>query len=104
MQAGLLTKIIELKEPTKVTNAYGEVEENYSLYAKARAKVSFRSESRDNSANEIQYSTVIEVKMRDHLKINEDMIITYSDKNFRILSIDDTIKGEYTIIAEQIND
>lgn len=85
-------------------NAYGEQVLGEETVITTRARVVFKGDNRMVSNNEVVNIGTLEFTVRDLYAINHHMIIEYNSKNYRILGIDDTIKGQLTIIAELIND
>ncbi|MCQ2978733.1 MAG: head-tail adaptor protein [Clostridia bacterium] len=104
MRAGLLNKIIKFKKPIIQKNEFGEEIETFEDFITTRARVVFKGENRELSNNELFYSSTLEFTIRSYHQVNENMIIECNFKDYRILSIDDTIQSQKTIIGELIND
>jgi head-tail adaptor len=104
MRAGLLNKVIKFIDNTYEVNDYGEETIQEHTEITTRARVVFKGDNRMVSNNEVVNIGTLEFTVRDLYAINHHMIIEYNSKNYRILGIDDTIKGQLTIIAELIND
>ena len=77
MQAGLLTETINIYNPSITTNEYGETIQNYTKT----------------------------FHIRYYVNINENMLIEWQNKKYRILSIEELRKwNEKVITGELINE
>lgn len=106
MQAGLLNKIITLTPIISEVDSYGKESRTKDIEhsISTRARVIFKGENRVLENNEIFYSNTLEFCIRSYHNINEDYIVTFKNRDYRILSIDNTKEDRITIIAELIND
>lgn len=104
VRAGLLNKIISFKKPIISVNEFGEEVTSFETVITTRARVVFKNENRELTNNENVYTTSLTFTIRSYHEIDQNMIILYNNKNFRIISLDDTISGEIKIETEQIND
>ncbi len=104
MRAGLLKDTIIFQNVTKTVDEYGGNSYSYEDVIVTKAQVNFNGGNREDSNDEIHYSYTIDFTIRGYHQINEDMIVLYKGKRYRIISIDDTIIEKKRIITELIND
>lgn len=104
MRAGLLTEIITLQNVVKSKDDFGGSDFIYEDVIPTRARVVFKGENRETNPNELHYITTLEFTIRKYHSVNEDMVVLYKNKHYRILSIDYTIRDQITLITELIND
>ena len=105
IRAGLLDKIITIKKPLSNTkNDFGEDEITYDSGTDTRARVVFQADNRTIENGELVFPQSLKITVRSYVSVTNDSIVVWNDNEYRILSIDDTIKGEININAELIND
>lgn len=113
MRAGLLKETITFQTVYKTKDDFGGIDFLYKDYLTTKARVVYRKGDRVftddathgyKSSLEITHTYTIEFVVRGYHKINEDMVISYRGKKYRILSIDDITREQKTIITELIND
>lgn len=105
MWAGQLNEKIEIWRFNKVPNEYGEQVTVQEKVRDSRAKVTHLSGSRTMRNDEIQYPYNKQFILRIHEPIDEDMLIKWNKKMYRILSIDRNREMQWqNIIAEIINE
>ena len=102
--AGQLKETIIFQNVTKTTDEYGGTTFSYEDAIRTKAKVTYKGGNRLDSNNEIHYYYSIEFTIRGYHQVNEDMVVLYKGKRYRILSIDYTIREQKKIITELIND
>lgn len=99
-----MNKVILLIDHPITQNAYGEQVLGEETVITTRARVVFKGDSRADVNNEIVYNEILEFTIRSQYNVNHNMLIEYNSKKYRILGIDDTIKGQLTIIGQYINE
>lgn len=104
MRAGLLTEKITILNPVEVKDQFGAIAIQYKIIDQTRAKVVFNKESRETQNHEIFNPKQITFQIRSNHEINEKMLVEWRNQRYRIISVDQTIKQQITIITELIND
>ena len=105
MKAGTLREKVVILEPVVNTTEYGDNKTEWAAKYATRANVKYQSQNRNNDNNEIFYSTTIEFKVRDYIKVTEWDRILYNDKFYRVLSlIPNKYNREITIVTELVNE
>ena len=91
--------------PVVTSSDFGGNETNYVAKYQGKAAVKYKSQDRTNENSEIFYSTVIEIKVRHYVPVEEEDRIMWNGKQYRILSlIPDSKRREITIIGEKVNE
>lgn len=105
MRAGELTEEIIVKRPVKKDSDFSVDSVTYEDFIKTRAQVLHDKGSRGFVAGEIVNLIVKTFVIWIHHKVNEEMIIAYNGRLYRILDIDkDKRKMSITIKTEVINE
>lgn len=105
MQAGLLTETINIYNPSITTNEYGETIQNYTKVYTTRAKVDYSGGRKNIENNEVFFDYTKTFHIRYYVTINENMLIEWQNKKYRILSIEELRKwNEKVITGELINE
>lgn len=104
MRAGILKDTIVFQNVIKTKDDFGGSDFTYEDVFSTKARAVFNGGSREDSNNEIHYVYTVEFTIRGYHQVNEDMVVLFMGKRYRILSIDDTIRTQKTIITELIND
>lgn len=105
MQAGILTEVITIQQPTVNQNGYGANNVGWSDYITTRASVNYNNGNRVNDNNEITFAYLVSFTIRVFHQINERMRIIWKGNKYRILSIElDKHKQKQTIRTELINE
>ena len=105
MQAGLLTETINIYNPSTSSNEYGEQIQKYTLVCKTRAKVDYSGGRKNIENNEVFFDYTKTFHIRYYVPINENMLIEWHNKKYRILSIEVIRKwNEKIITGELINE
>lgn len=88
MRAGLLNKIITVKEPIEVGDGYGGSNITYKDKFTTKARVEFNSQDREQVNDSIFYPHGYTFTIRHYHQIDENMIIEYKGKLYNIISVD----------------
>lgn len=105
MQAGILKERIQVQRPTVRTDEYGANVIEYNNIINTRAAVINKSGNRANENGEIVYNYIKSFTVRYYHNIQENDIIIWNNKKYRITDIDEVRDKQYKIInSELIND
>lgn len=105
MIAGILNERIKVIRPTISINEYGEKHKDYEVIIETRANVDKRSGNREIQNDEIVYTIQKIFKVRSYHKIENEDIIEWDSKQYRIITIDhDRQRNMKTLITELINE
>ena len=106
MRAGLLNQVISVKQPVTVQNGFGANDIEWTTFIeKTRAQVTYSNGNRANENNEIVFAYEVIFTVRVYHQINERMRIIWKNKQYRILSIEESRdKQNLTIRTELINE
>lgn len=107
MRSGLLTEHIDIKQSINDKSEYGSTEQSWRTIIKTRAKVTWTSGNKSIENDEIvsNYDIEFTIRIYHYDKINENMIIVWRGKKYRILSIfPDKGLQQLTIHTELINE
>lgn len=105
MQAGLLKEYITILKPNLSKNEYGEQIQEYIKSSETKSQVRFNNGNKSISNDEVVSNYVKTFIVRRYIEVNENYIIEWNKKKYRILSIEDNRQFNYKqIIAELINE
>lgn len=104
MIAGLLKEVVKICTLITKQNDYGEREVILEEVFTTRANVKLNGGERSIENNEIFYGYRYTFTIRGYHKVNEDNVVKWNDKAYRILSIDRTDKSKLILDTELIND
>lgn len=105
MRAGELTNPIVIKRPVKTESDFSEASVSYEDYIATKAQILHNGGSKGVEANEIVASIMKTFVIWIHHKVDEDMIIAFGKRLYRIVDIDrDRKKMSITIKTEVINE
>lgn len=105
MKAGQLKEKIAVLFPSINTSEFGENKTEYIAKYITRAAVKITSQNRENTNNEIFYSTTVEFTVRSYNKIDDFDRIEWKGKQYRILSIiPNDLYQEIQVITEVVNE
>ena len=102
MWAGLLNEHVDIMKYVTTLNEYGETLQTLTKVYSTRAKVVHLSGSRTNRNDEIQYPYSKTYVMRYHTPIDEDNLIKWDNKLWRVISIDHDRGMQQTVIITEI--
>ena len=83
---------------------YGDTRTIWEVYKRTRARVQHKSGERTDTNEEIQNIYRYTFTIRTSNQVNEKMVIEWNGNQYRILSIDSTIKQKLVIEAELVNE
>lgn len=105
MEAGLLREYIEIYAPELSVNEYGAQTQTYVKKQETKSQVKYNSGNRGISNDEVITNYVMTFTVRRYVEVNENYIIHYDNKKYRILSIEDNKQHAYKqITGELINE
>lgn len=89
MQAGRLTQIITMYQPTTIRTASGAESTSYNFCYECRSAVSFQSMNRENQNGDIFYSRSVLFEIRTPMfEVDERIQIHWHNKKYRIISVE----------------
>lgn len=106
MQAGRMTQLITMYQPTTTRTATGAESTVYTLCYECRSAVSFQSMDRVNENGDIFYSRGVKFEIRTpFFLIDERLQIHWHDKKYRIISVEPRPDNQSVVIyTEMINE
>lgn len=106
MQAGRMSQIIYIYQPTTIRTATGAESTSYSLCYECRTAVSFANMDRINQNGDIFYSRGVLFEIRTpFFDIDERMQIHWHKKKYRIISVEPRPDNQSLVIhTELINE
>lgn len=89
MQAGRYNKIIDILRKKVTINDFGEHEQGYEKNYSTKAYVEYNGGGRTNDEMEMTYIYGVKFTVRSYVDVQDDDLIEYQHKQYRILSIED---------------
>lgn len=105
MRCGLLTEIIKIYSPITIVSKAGQVKKDYKEKKQTRARVIYNDGNRELQTERIIWTSIVTFEVYRYIAIEENDLIYYNDKKYRILSIsEDKKQNKKTIKTELVNE
>lgn len=95
MRAGMMDKRVEILKLNRHKDIYGsevvDVESKGYFWADVKTAI----DERDMGSDRIQYTTIVTFRFRLLIPLQSDDILRFNGSDYRILSVEDNINGDY---------